>query len=229
MKASSTLLAGLLILAAGVVLIICNETITGKGIVTAVGVLFLLAGIINVVLYSGSGTRQSVTEPSGDKASRKDTSARHSGGGVSPIARVFGIIVSVAAVILGVSMFLFTDAFAKLIPLLFGLLLLTGTLIQVYIVGVGTRPLVMPTWTYAIPGVMLILSIVLFAVTMSEPRMMTVTGAGFVVFGVGGFIEALILNSERRKMMREQRAHDKKVVVDVKATDVKELKSLDDK
>ena len=39
MKATSTLLAGVIILAMGLILIICHNTITGSGIVTAGGII----------------------------------------------------------------------------------------------------------------------------------------------------------------------------------------------
>lgn len=210
MKASTTLLTGLIILAAGIILIISKNAITGTGIVTTAGILFLLSGIINAVLYLSS----------------KNSDGTHKR---STASRFFGTIVSIASLLLGVSMLIFTATFAKLVPILFGLLLAFGAIIQFYIIALGARPVKMPAWTYAFPGVILVESMIVFFAGLAEPNLMLVTGTGLVVFGIAGFVESVLLGAGHRQLRHQARQDvTSNAVVDLKASDVKEIKGLDD-
>ncbi len=209
-KATTTLLSGIIILAAGIIFVLCNNTITGKGIVTAAGILFLLSGIINTVLYLG--------------AKNDDGKPRHSGA-----SKIFGLIVSIAALLLGLSMFIFTSDFVNLIPMMFGILMIIGTIIQLYIIAIASRPVQMPLWSYIFPGIILLLSIVVLATNLSEPTLMTLAGLSFIIFGIAGFVEAYIIATERRRLDKMQDvANTHKAIEDIATTDVKEIKALDD-
>lgn len=129
MKATSTLLAGVIILAMGLILIICHNTITGSGIVTAGGIIFVISALVDIVLYIGGRNREGQRRKRG-------------------AALVFGWIVSVAALLLGISMFVFNDTFTQLIAPMFGILVLLGALVQLWILTYGTRPVRMPLWLY---------------------------------------------------------------------------------
>ncbi len=213
MKASTTLLSGLIILAAGVILILSNHFITKSGIVTTAGILFLLSGIVNTVLYL-SGTD-------------KDGNPKHRGA-----SKFFGIVVSLASLLLGLSMFVFNDDFQGMIPILFALVLFFGALVQFFIVVSIRRGVGMPAWPYAFPAVMLILSIVVFFANLKEPDLMLISGCGLVVFGVGGFVESFLLKAANRSMnvganLASNQDDDDKVV-DLSHNEVKEIKGLDD-
>ncbi len=215
MKASTTLITGLVILAAGIVLIICNDKITQNGVVIAAGILFLLSGIINTVLYIADGQKDG-----------ENKTAR------SGISKFFGIVVSIAAFMLGLSMFIFSTTFESLIPMLFGLILLFGALVQIYIVAVAQRQDAIPLWLFVVPGVLLVLSLIVFMANLSEPRLMTITGSGLVLFGVGGFVESMFLNSARRRERHAAKTEDAGVMEvkakEIKPHDDKEIRSLDD-
>lgn len=59
MKATSTLLAGVIILAMGLILIICHNTITGSGIVTAGGIIFVISALVDIVTSAGATAKDS--------------------------------------------------------------------------------------------------------------------------------------------------------------------------
>ena len=172
MKATSTLLAGVIILAMGLILIICHNTITGSGIVTAGGIIFVISALVDIVLY------------------------------------IFGWIVSVAALLLGISMFVFNDTFTQLIAPMFGILVLLGALVQLWILTYGTRPVRMPLWLYTIPGLMAICAILIFVGGYTDSTVNILTGSALTIFGLGGFVESALLGLARRRMMHDQARRD---------------------
>ena len=211
MKATTTLLTGLIILAAGIIMLIAHNDIKSGGIVTTAGILFLISGIINTVLY----------------LSAKNEDGRRRNRGAS---RFFGTVVSIASIVLGLSMFIFNSTFIKLIPLVFAVLLLFGAIIQFYILAVGTRPVVMPKWTYVFPVIILIEAIVVFTANLSDDRMMLVTGSGLAIFGIAGFVEAFLLSAGNRHLRNQAREQQNFMtqMMTTKTPETKEIKSLDD-
>lgn len=233
MKASTTLLSGLLILAAGIVLIICNKEITGHGVVTTVGILFLLAGIINAVLYVGSGRGEAQAQKAAEQTAEK---VQRANGSQSSLSRVMGIIVSSASIILGICMFVFTETFAHYVPMLFGVLVTIGALIEFYFLALGSKQVDTPTWLYAFPGIMVICALVIFLATLSESTMMILTGVGCISFGLGGFAQGWVIGLANRKARHEAKkekhtdakpADTHHQIEDVPANQVKDITSLD--
>lgn len=189
MKATSTLLAGVIILAMGLILIICHDTITGSGIVTAGGITFVISALVDIVLYLGGRDREGQPRKRG-------------------AALVFGWIVSVAALLLGVSMFVFNDTFTRLIVPMFGILVLLGALVQLWVLAYGTRPVRMPRWLYAVPALMVVCAVLVFVGGFGEPTVNVLTGSALIVFGLGGFVESLLLGLARRRMARDEQRRD---------------------
>ena len=188
MKATSTLLAGVIILAMGLILIICHDTITGAGIVTAGGIIFVISALVDIVLYLGRD---------------REGQPRKRGA-----AFVFGWIVSVAALLLGISMFVFNDTFTRLIGPMFGILVLLGALVQLWVLTYGTRPVRMPRWLYAVPALMVVCAVLVFVGGFGEPTVNVLTGSALIVFGLGGFVESLLLGLARRRMARDEQRRD---------------------
>lgn len=208
---TNLLLSGILILVAGIVLLICNKTIKPGGIVTVGGILFLLAGIINVVLFLNK---------------RDEDTEKSSGSG---FGRVLGAVVSLASAFLGITMLIFQDTFARLVAPLFGILLILGVLVQLYIIMIGSRPVRLPGWSYGFPGLLVVLALIIFMSDLADDKLMIVTGVGLVIFGMAGFIESFMVGAGLRAMNAERgQQPDKPKVVDVDAKDVKEIKPLDD-
>lgn len=197
MKATSTLLAGVIILAMGLILIICHGTITGSGIVTVGGITFVISALVDIVLYVGGKDR--------------DGQPRKRGA-----ALVFGWIVSVAALLLGISMFVFNGTFTQLIGPMFGILVLLGALVQLWILTWGTRPVRMPRWLYAVPALMVVCAVLVFVGGFAEPTINILTGNALTVFGLGGFVESALLRIGRRQIARDEARRD---TIEIEARD----------
>lgn len=189
MKATSTLLAGIIILAMGLILIICHDTITGSGIVTVGGITFVISALVDIVLYLGGRGREGQPRKRG-------------------AALVFGWIVSVAALLLGISMFVFNDTFTQLIAPMFGILVLLGALVQLWILVYGTRPVRMPLWLYAVPALMVVCAVLVFVGGFGESTVNILTGSALTVFGLGGGLESALLGLARRRMQRDEEHRD---------------------
>ena len=174
MKPKSTIIAGVLALVVGIILIVCNNLINDRGIVTTGGILFILAAVVNALFYLNNRD--------------KDGKARRGN-----IALVFGWIGCAAALILGVAMLIFGEQFMTLIPWVFGLLLFFAALVQLYSLAIGVRPYILPGWFYAFPVAILIgAALVLFYVEAENVRLI-VTGVSVVFFGIGSLCEGIAL------------------------------------
>ncbi len=201
MKATSTLLAGIIILAMGLILIICHDTITGAGIVTVGGIIFVISAIVDIVLYIGGKDKEGQRRKRG-------------------AALVFGWIVSVAALLLGISMFVFNDTFTRLIAPMFGILVLLGALVQLWVLAYGTRPVRMPAWLYAVPGLMCLAAILVFVCDFGEPTVNILTGSALTVFGLGGFLESALLGMGRRHLRQQEEEESRnRKVIEIEAKD----------
>lgn len=210
------LLSGILILATGIVLLICHDTINRKGFVVVCGILFIVAGIINMFLFHGK-----VDEDTGRN-------------NVSGFSRGLGILVSVASIVLGISMLLFGPTFEVLVDPLFGILIGFAALAQLYIIMIGSRPIKLPVWTYVFPAALAILAIVIFTAGLADSSLMIIMGIGLIIFGVGGFVESLMVGAGNRAIIQfeSQKNQDKnnpgRDIEDVDPEDVKSIKGLDD-
>lgn len=201
------LLTGVIILALGVVLTVFNKMITGHGVVVLAGILFLLTGIINIVVYV---TRHN---PDGSRVNRG-------------FALFFGWLVSCAAMILGLCMLVFSDTFSRMIPFIFGLLILFGALVLTFSFIFGVRKVFkVPGWVWIFPLVMVGLGIVTMTLNavVDDSLIMILTGVSMIIFGVTGMIVGIMLSGAKRQARREELEATKKsqvVTHDVKAVEV---------
>lgn len=212
MKSTTSLLSGILILAIGVILIICRTQITGSGIVTVAGLLFLVTGIINIVLYVTQ------KDPEGHRRTRG-------------IAALFGWLVSVATIILGLCMLIFNSTFNSMIAFLFGVLVAFGAIMLLYAIIFGIRRVMkVPAWTYLFPLAMAGLAAGIFPQKTGageDATVMLLTGISLIVFGVAGIVYGSLIASGNATIRREG-VTDKKIAQDTPKESPKELKSLDD-
>ena len=184
-----SLLTGILILAIGIILIICNKMITGRGIVVLAGILFLLTGIINLVLY----------------ITRKNPDGEHTHTAAS---RFLGWLVSIAAIILGLCMLVFIDTFNQMIPFIFGLLIFFGALILIITYIFNVRKIVsIPVWCWLFPIVMVVLGIITITqkADVSDPLIMILTGSSMIIFGFAGTILGALVSGAKRKALEDQK------------------------
>ena len=184
-----SVLTGVLILAIGVILIIGNKMISSEGIVCLAGILFLLTGIINIIIYVTKKT------PEGQRVNKGRS-------------LFFGWFVSIASIILGLSMFIFTSQFTKMIPFIFGMLIFFGALMLVFTFLFSVRRIFkVPGWVWAFPIVMTILGfITLYQDPSKDPLIMILTGVSFLLFGIGEMIIGVLTSSARKKARLEEQA-----------------------
>lgn len=186
-KAVSILTASL-IFAIGLVLIICNKSITGEGVIVLAGVLFLVTGIINIVLYL---TRRN-----------EDGARIHQG-----FSLFMGWLVSVGAIILGICMLIFTPTFGTMIPVIFGILIFLGCIMLALTMLIGVNRVVrVPAWMWLYPGLMMILGVVtlLQEPTVNDPLIMILTGVAMLIFGFAAFSLGILLAGVKRSRKREE-------------------------
>ncbi len=208
MKGKSSILSAVLILTLGVVLLIINKSLSAAGIVTCGGVLFLLASVLNIFFYLNEDTRH--------------TSGRRTGGALS---RIYGWITSVAGIILGLCMLLFEGVFVPLIPYIFGGLLLLGGVFHFYVISISYRPIVFPSWLYAIPALLVAVGVWICFLDATNPDnslMIILTGSGLCLFSLGVFIEGIFIHSYNKSLRKSageasSSAHD---VEEVQAEEV---------
>lgn len=209
MKGHKLIFTALLALAAGVALIVTHRTVSSGGVVVAGGVMFVLAGFINVIAFLSS---------------RDENGKSHLGS----FGLAFGWLTSGAAVVLGLSMLIFQSTFVGLVPFIFGVLVVFGALFQFFVLSVGIRPVTLPAWLYVFPLVLVGLSVYVFMQqSQTDDRMiMLATGIAFTVFGVAMFIEGAMVGAANRRLRREAVAAETSVPADAKTvTDAAAVRS----
>ncbi len=200
MKGHKLIFTALLALAAGVALILTYRTVSSEGVVITGGVMFVLAGFINVIAFLSS---------------RDDRGKSHLGA----FGLAFGWLTSGAAVVLGLSMLIFQSTFVGLVPFIFGVLVVFGALFQFFVLSVGIRPVTLPAWLYAFPLALAGMSVYFFMQQsqIDDSTIMLATGIAFTIFGAAMFIEGAMVGAANRRQRREQVAVDSSTVTDVTA------------
>ena len=172
MKGRNIIWTGLIALVIGVLMIIYHRTLLTRDIVVGCGILFIIAGIINLTLFLSS--RDSQGRPSHNAASM-----------------VVGWIASAAAVVLGLSMVIFQTTFVALVAYMFAFLLLFAALFQVFLVLFGARPARLSAGWFVIPTALTGVAIYIFLQrpTIDDHVIMLATGIALGVFGIASIIE----------------------------------------
>ena len=185
MKGRNLFLIGLLVLVIGVVLILLHKSVTTGGIVITGGVLFVLAGLLNMAVFLGA----------------KPEIKAHRG----MFSSVFSWVSSVAAAILGLAMLIFEPTFAGLVPFMFGVLIAFGALYQFFLLGYGSRPARLPGWLFVIPTVLTGAAIYLFVApvpSLAGDIVLLVTGISLAVFGAATMTEVSLVGRHNRVQLK---------------------------
>ena len=209
MKGHKLIFTALLALAAGIALMLTYKTVSSEGVVITGGVMFVLAGFINVIAFLSS---------------RDEKGKSHLGS----FGLAFGWITSGAAVVLGLSMLIFVRTFVGLVPFIFGVLVVFGALFQFFVLSVGIRPVTLPAWLYAFPLVLTGLSVYVFMQQSQtdDQTIMLATGIAFTVFGAAMFIEGAMLGAANRRRRHEAVTADETAKTDaVAANDAAQTKT----
>lgn len=180
MRAKSLILTAIVALVAGVALIIANKSINSNGVVTAGGIIFIIAGLLNVFVFYSE---------------RKEK-------GYGPLASTFGLLGNIGALILGICMLIFKSTFISLVPYIFGIITAFLACYQFFVLAIGARPAVLPAWFYLVPIILIGGSIAIF---MLKPEaddhiIMLVSGISLAFFGLFTIIEGSMIPHLRKKV-----------------------------
>lgn len=118
MKGKNLIFTGLLVAAVGLMMLLFRNALASGGVVIAAGILFVGAGVLNMSVFLG--------------ARDKKGHAR-----MGALGTVFGWVASAAAVVLGLAMLIFSNAFAALVGFMFAVLLLFAALFQLFLLLFG--------------------------------------------------------------------------------------------
>lgn len=185
MKGRNLILLSILIMAAGIVLLLINSSINSTRIVITGGILFICAGIFNILASGGSRDKNK----SGGRRGR------------GPVSAIMSWFSSAAALILGICMVVFQGTFAELVPVMFGILIAFAAFYQLYVLTIGVRPYTLPAWLYVAPAALAGAAVYLFFMEtkVDDKSIVLTTAIALILFGVFGIIEGSMLGNLRRK------------------------------
>jgi len=163
MRGRTLLLVGILSAVVAALLLIFRLKASVGGIVVVGGVLFVGAGVFNLLFFNnGTGFNRLLTS-----------------------------VTNSAAIVLGVCMLVFRGTFEPMVPFIFGLIVALCALWQFYALAVGIRPFTLPAWYYFIPLALSGFSIFLFVRkdNIDNVTILTTTGLAIAIFALGAIIE----------------------------------------
>lgn len=201
---------GLITIVIGFLLIFFRTTLADGGVVVAAGILFVLAGLLNIFVFLRH---------------RKD------GKGPGAMSTTFGWIASAAALVLGLAMLIFSKMFVTIVGFMFGVLILFAALFQLFLLMFGTRPARLSNLYFLVPTVMIGASIYIFMRkpdTQGEVIDLIVVGATFILFGLAAIVEGIDIAGKRRTLAKGTADHapeeeHERTITDVEAKPVKTL------
>jgi hypothetical protein len=197
MKGKSLFLTALATGVAGLILLLTFESIKSTGVVICGGALFILAGLINMILYSSTSTK--VIDADGVSETRR-----------SAVATTFSWITSAAAVVLGLSMLIFQSTFITLVPFIFGILIAIGALHQLFVLAYGCRPAKISPWFYLVPAALVAAAVYIFLQQPEENdrEIMLSGGIALVVFALATLSESIIITRQLRRLRKAASADE---------------------
>lgn len=199
MNKGLTFIVNLVILIVGVLLIALSRRPDGvRTIIFVTGVAFIIPAVVNVFMISREGVK-SEQNPEGR----------------SSAARIMGWLTCGGAIILGVVMCFSPETFHSLFVYILALALLFGGLFHLYMLSRGLRPVIYPTWMFAMPALLIVGALCLaFISSMHEaygqPTAILISGLGCVIFALTTLMEYIGWRSHRRHQahLAKQQAAD---------------------
>lgn len=187
MKGRNLIITGAIALIVGVLMLIFRVQLANGGIVISAGILFVVAGVLNMTVFLGS----------------RDSRGRSR---IGAFGTAFGWIASAAAVVLGLAMLIFSKAFVALIGFVFAVMLLFAALFQLFLLLFGSRPVRLSNWFFLVPTALIAAAIYIFIRkpdTPGETYDMTFIGISFVVFGLFTIIEGSIIGQANHSAVKK--------------------------
>lgn len=179
MRGRSLTIAGIFAAAIAAVLILCYKSISLMGVAITCGILFVAVGLINMIFFG------------------------YRAGGES--SKVLNLVTNAAAIILGLSLLVFSEEFRPMVAFMFGLLVAVCSLWQFFVLAIGARPYQLPAWLYLFPVLLAGGSVYIFMNPNHDDNILILaTGIAMAVLGAGCLIEGSILGMARRS---DEKAH----------------------
>lgn len=175
---------GLIALLTGILMIIFRDSLASGGVVRIAGLIFVGAGVLNITTFLGSRDREGRAR-------------------MGAFGTVFGWIVSGAAVILGLSMLMFSHVFVALVGFMFGVLVLFAALFQIFVLLFGARPAKVSNWFFLVPMALLVCAVIMFVnkpEVQGERTIMLMSGIALGVFGLATIAEGAVVGSTNRSL-----------------------------
>ena len=190
MKGRNLILTGLIAALIGIVLIIFRTSLANGGVVIAAGIIFVLAGVLNMSVFLASRDK-------------------HGNARMGAFGTAFGWIASAAAVVLGLAMLIFSKAFVAIAGFMFAVLILCTALFQLFLLIFGSHPSKLSSYFYLVPTALVGAALYIFLRkpdTGGEHIIMLVTGISFIVFGAVTMIEGSIIGRNNHRTLKASRA-----------------------
>ena len=187
MKGRNLFFTGLITMVVGLLLILFRTSLANGGVVIAAGILFVVAGVLNMTVFLGA----------------RDNKGRARMGA---FGTAFGWIASAAAVVLGLAMLIFSKAFVAIVGFMFAILLLFSALFQFCLLLFGSRPAKLSNWFFLVPAALVGAAIFIFMRkpdTPGEHVIMLVTGIAFMFFGLFTIVEGVLVGKVNRQTMKQ--------------------------
>lgn len=192
MKGKNLFIMALIMVLAGIILIISCSTLASVKIVIAAGIIFILAGVGNMIFF---------LRP-------RDAEGKPRAGA---LGSAIGWVASVAAIVLGICMLLFQATFIPMVSLLFAVLLLFAAVFQVCLLIFGARPAKLSPWFFLLPMLLFGAAVFIYlqrpGESAADHTIMLVTGIALAVFGVFSVLEGTLIaydNHKRKKLESSQ-------------------------
>lgn len=182
MKGRTLTFLGIIAAIVAAALIIARNHITSEGVVLTGGILFILAGISNTIAISRNRT--------------------------SSVGRAFGYLTNAAAIVLGICMIAFQEAFVPLVAFIFGLLVAMFAIWQFYVLAAGIKPYSLPAWLYVFPILLTAAAayIILDKASLPALPIMLTTGISVAILAAGCLIEGGMLGAARHLAVKKAKS-----------------------
>lgn len=207
MKGKNLFITALLALVAGLLILILYRTLSCESIVIGAGLVFVLAGVLNMTVFLGSRNRSGEAK-------------------MGAFSTAFGWVASSAAVVLGLAMLIFGETFSQMVSFMFAVLVLFAACFQLFLLIFGCRPAKLPAWFFLLPAALTGIAVYIWFQKpgFDNHAIMIWTGVGFTLFGLGTLIESIFIGNFHRKVAKAQKEAAKQVVQEQtqhKNTDIK--------
>lgn len=186
MNSKTLSIVGLLSLAAGIMAIICYDSIKSEGVTIVAGIFFVAVGLVNLLAF---GTRKD------EKAGR----------------RVMAQIGNAGAIIFGICLLVFKVQLSPLVQWVFGISTALCAVWMALIIFFGLRPMRVPLWTLVFPVALAGCSVytLLQKAPVRDDRIVLATGIALCVFGLGALTMAVIRSASRKALADKAQADEK--------------------